>query len=102
MDIASPRRHTLGDLLRRSPQLLGSCFRDDERTAAAFEGGWFHAGDLATIDDEAAVLARCGEHLATFRAPERVVFVDALTENPGGKLPERAGRLHHQQPFAAG
>jgi acyl-CoA synthetase (AMP-forming)/AMP-acid ligase II len=27
-------------------------FHDDERTAAAFEGGWFHSGDLATIDDE--------------------------------------------------
>jgi fatty-acyl-CoA synthase len=27
-------------------------FHDDERTAAAFEGGWFHSGDLATVDDE--------------------------------------------------
>ena len=27
-------------------------FHDDERTKAAFEGGWFHSGDLATVDEE--------------------------------------------------
>jgi len=27
-------------------------FHDDERTKASFEGGWFHSGDLATIDAE--------------------------------------------------
>jgi fatty-acyl-CoA synthase len=27
-------------------------FHDDARTAAAFEGDWFHSGDLATIDAE--------------------------------------------------
>ena len=27
-------------------------FHDAEKTAAAFEGGWFHSGDLATVDDE--------------------------------------------------
>jgi fatty-acyl-CoA synthase len=27
-------------------------FNDPERTRAAFEGGWFHSGDLAVIDHE--------------------------------------------------
>ena len=158
---------TVGEIVHRSPQLLSGYFHDDERTAAAFEGGWFHSGDLATIDDEgyitvvdrkkdmiksggenvasreveetiyrlpqvsevavigvphprwveavtavvvvkagqqldeAAVLAHCGEHLAPFKVPKRVVFVDALPKNPSGKLLKRELRLHHQHVFAA-
>ena len=42
----------VGEIVHRSPQLLSGYFHDDQRTAAAFEGGWFHSGDLATIDDE--------------------------------------------------
>ncbi len=42
----------IGEIVHRSPQLLSGYFHDDERTAAAFEGGWFHSGDLATVDDE--------------------------------------------------
>jgi fatty-acyl-CoA synthase len=42
----------VGEIVHRSPQLLAGYFHDDERTAAAFEGGWFHSGDLATVDDE--------------------------------------------------
>jgi fatty-acyl-CoA synthase len=40
----------VGEIVHRSPQLLTGYFHDDERTAAAFAGGWFHSGDLATID----------------------------------------------------
>jgi fatty-acyl-CoA synthase len=155
----------VGEIVHRSPQLLTGYFHDDERTAAAFAGGWFHSGDLATIDDEgfitvvdrkkdmiktggenvasreveemvyrmpgvsevaviglphpywieavtavivpkagqaldeAAVLAHCGEHLATFKVPKRVVFVDALPKNPSGKLLKRELRRHHEQLF---
>ena len=42
----------VGEIVHRSPQLLLGYYHDVERTAAAFEGGWFHSGDLATIDDE--------------------------------------------------
>jgi len=42
----------VGEIVHRSPQLLQGYFNDPERTAAAFEGGWFHSGDLATIDAE--------------------------------------------------
>ncbi len=42
----------VGEVVHRSPQLMQGYFHDDERTKAAFEGGWFHSGDLATIDDE--------------------------------------------------
>ena len=42
----------IGEIVHRSPQLLQGYFQDDERSAAAFEGGWFHSGDLATIDSD--------------------------------------------------
>lgn len=40
----------IGEIVHRSPQLMQGYWNDAERTAAAFEGGWFHSGDLATID----------------------------------------------------
>src|SRR5262249_35873046 len=40
----------VGEIVHRSPQLLTGYFNDAEKTAAAFAGGWFHSGDLATID----------------------------------------------------
>ncbi|MEP1472519.1 MAG: fatty acyl-CoA synthetase [Halieaceae bacterium] len=42
----------IGEVVHRSPQLLSEYYKDPERTAEAFAGGWFHSGDLATIDDE--------------------------------------------------
>jgi fatty-acyl-CoA synthase len=42
----------VGEIVHRSPHLMVGYFHDDERTKAAFEGGWFHSGDLATVDDE--------------------------------------------------
>ncbi len=41
-----------GEIVHRSPQLLSGYFRDEEKTAAAFSGDWFHSGDLATVDSE--------------------------------------------------
>lgn len=42
----------VGEIVHRSPHLMLGYFQDDERSAAAFEGDWFHSGDLATMDEE--------------------------------------------------
>ena len=42
----------IGEIVHRSPQLLLGYYNDEERTRAAFDGGWFHSGDLATVDAE--------------------------------------------------
>ena len=163
-DVA-PDGASIGEIVHRSPQLLAGYFHDDERTRAAFEGGWFHSGDLATIDDEgfifvvdrkkdmiktggenvasreveeaiyrlpqvsevaviglphprwveavvavvvlksgqalgeAELLAHCNAHIASFKAPKRVVFVDALPKNPSGKLLKRELRRAHAALF---
>ena len=155
----------VGEIVHRSPQLLLGYFHDNERTAAAFEGGWFHSGDLAVIDaegyisvvdrkkdmiktggenvasreveealyrlagvsevaviglphprwieavtavvvqkpgaglDEAQVIAHCAAHLAHFKTPKAVLFVDALPKNPSGKLLKRELRQRWQAHF---
>ena len=49
--------------------------------------------------DEAEVLAHCNAHMAAFKAPKRVVFVDALPKNPSGKLLKRELRRAHAALF---
>ncbi len=39
----------------------------------------------ATLDEQ-AVIAYTREHLANFKAPRSVAFIDALPRNPGGKV----------------
>ncbi len=53
----------------------------------------------ASALDEAALLAHCALHLASFKAPKRVVFVEALPKNPSGKLLKRELRTAHVQLF---
>jgi fatty-acyl-CoA synthase len=42
----------VGEVVHRSPQLMSGYYKDPERTAAAFAGGWFHSGDLARQDED--------------------------------------------------
>ena len=44
-----------GELLARGNVVLKSYWDQPEETSAALDGGWFHTGDGATIDDEAYV-----------------------------------------------
>lgn len=41
----------VGEVVYRSPQVCEGYWEMPEETEAAFRGGWFHSGDLATIDD---------------------------------------------------
>lgn len=42
----------VGEIVHRSAQVTNGYFRDEEKTAAAFAGGWFHSGDLGYMDEE--------------------------------------------------
>lgn len=46
------RTGEVGEIVHQSPQLMTGYWKDAERTAAAFSGGWFHSGDLATVDED--------------------------------------------------
>ena len=73
---------TIGEIVHRSPQLLSSYYRDEEKTRAAFEGGWFHSGDLGIMDDEGYItvvdrkkdmIKTGGENVAS-REVEEVIY----------------------------
>lgn len=47
-DVAAGER---GEIVHRSPQLLSGYWEKPEETEAAFQGGWFHSGDVGVMDD---------------------------------------------------
>ncbi len=71
----------VGEIVHRSPQLLSGYYDDEKRTAAAFEGGWFHSGDLATLDEEGYItvvdrkkdmIKSGGENVASREVEEKI------------------------------
>jgi fatty-acyl-CoA synthase len=79
----------VGEIVHRSPQLLSGYFNDAEKTAAAFAGGWFHSGDLATVDDEGYItvvdrkkdmIKSGGENVASREVEETIYKLPAVSE----------------------
>ncbi|MDP7734140.1 acyl-CoA synthetase [Mycobacterium paragordonae] len=157
----------VGEIAHRSPHLMLGYLDDPDKTAAAFQGGWFHSGDLGYYDEhgllhivdrkkdmiktggenvasreveeiiyqhngiqevavfgvahpvwvEAVVaavvrrdgtrlteddlLAHCRRHLAGFKTPKQIFFVDALPKNPSGKLLKRTLREQFGREFTS-
>ncbi|GAB3770109.1 acyl-CoA synthetase [Ramlibacter monticola] len=79
----------VGEIVHRSPHLMLGYFHDDERTRAAFEGGWFHSGDLATIDEEGYItvvdrkkdmIKTGGENVASREVEETIYRLPGVSE----------------------
>ena len=79
----------VGEIVHRSPQLLRGYFNDPDKTAAAFAGGWFHSGDLATVDDEGYItvvdrkkdmIKTGGENVASREVEEAIYQLSAVSE----------------------
>ncbi len=79
----------IGEIVHRSPHLMLGYFHDDERTKAAFEGGWFHSGDLATIDAEGYItvvdrkkdmVKTGGENVASREVEETIYKLPQVSE----------------------
>lgn len=79
----------VGEIVHRSPHLMLGYLNDEPRTKAAFEGGWFHSGDLATIDDEGFItvvdrmkdmIKTGGENVASREVEEMVFRIPEVSE----------------------
>jgi fatty-acyl-CoA synthase len=79
----------VGEIVHRSPHLMLGYLNDAERTAAAFEGGWFHSGDLATMDDEGYItvvdrkkdmIKTGGENVASREVEEAIYHLPQVSE----------------------
>ncbi|MBS0404270.1 MAG: AMP-binding protein, partial [Proteobacteria bacterium] len=79
----------VGEIVHRSPHLMLGYFHDDERTAAAFSGDWFHSGDLGTIDDEGYIsvvdrkkdmIKSGGENVASREVEEMIYRLPQVSE----------------------
>ncbi|AIY44899.1 acyl-CoA synthetase [Mycolicibacterium fortuitum] len=158
---------TVGEIAHRSPHLMLGYLDDEDKTAQAFAGGWFHSGDLGFYDEhgllhvvdrkkdmiktggenvasreveevlyrhkgieevavfgvahpvwveavvaavvpragssltEEDVLRHCRGHLAGFKTPKQVFFVDSLPKNPSGKLLKRDLRQRFSLEFTS-
>jgi len=42
----------IGEVVHRTPHAMIGYLYDDEKTADAFRGGWFHSGDLGVMDED--------------------------------------------------
>jgi fatty-acyl-CoA synthase len=144
-----------GEICGRGPHELIMYFKEPQKTEEAMKGGWFHSGDIGTMDQdryitvvdrkkdmiktggenvstreveeaiyldkrveevavvgvshpkwveavtavvvprkgetiqEAELLELCKQHLASFKVPKKIIFVDALPKTPTGKILKR-------------
>jgi fatty-acyl-CoA synthase len=87
----------VGEIVHRSPHLLSGYYNDPVKTAAAFAGGWFHSGDLATVDADGYItvvdrvkdmIKTGGENVASREVEEMVYRLPAVSEVAVVGLPD--------------
>jgi fatty-acyl-CoA synthase len=79
----------VGEIVHRSPHAALGYYRDEEKTAAAFAGGWFHSGDLGVIDEHGYLtvvdrkkdmITPGGENVASREVEEAIYQLDGVAE----------------------
>ncbi len=79
----------VGEIVHRSPHLMTGYYRDPDKSAAAFAGGWFHSGDLGTIDAEGYIfvvdrmkdmIKSGGENVASREVEEAIYRLPQVSE----------------------
>jgi fatty-acyl-CoA synthase len=87
----------VGEIVHRSPHLMSGYYNDPAKTEAAFRGGWFHSGDLATLDEEGYItvvdrvkdmIKTGGENVASREVEEAIYRLGAVSEVAVVGLPD--------------
>src|SRR5205814_1852217 len=94
---------TMGEVVMRGNVVMLGYFQDPEATATAFEGGWFHSGDLGVRHPDGAIELRDrkkdiiisgGENISTIEVEQAVVSHPAVLEAAVIAIPdERWGEV---------
>lgn len=96
---------TIGEIVMRGNNVMLGYYKDPEATATAFEGGWFHSGDLAVVhpdgyvqimDRQKDIIISGGENISTvelenviYRHPDVLeVAVIPIPDSKWGEVPK--------------
>lgn len=80
---------TLGEIVMRGDNVMLGYYRDEAATAKAFEGGWFHSGDVAVMhpdgylqirDRAKDVIISGGENISTVEVEQALMSHPAVLE----------------------
>ncbi len=80
---------TMGEVVMRGNNVMKGYFEDPEATARAFEGGWFHSGDLGVMhpdgyielrDRKKDIIISGGENISTIEVEHAVVKHPSVLE----------------------
>jgi fatty-acyl-CoA synthase len=79
----------VGEIVHRSPHAALGYYNDEEKTAAAFRGGWFHSGDLgvmtedgylSVVDRKKDMIKTGGENVASREVEEAIYECAGVAE----------------------
>jgi fatty-acyl-CoA synthase len=79
----------VGEIVHRGPHAILEYLDDPEKTAQAFEGGWFHSGDLGVLDEDGYLIVvdrikdmikTGGENVASREVEEALYEHEAVAE----------------------
>ncbi|GAB3318860.1 acyl-CoA synthetase [Geodermatophilus aquaeductus] len=79
----------IGEIVHRSPHAALGYYADEEKTAEAFRGGWFHSGDLgvmtadgylSVVDRKKDMIKTGGENVASREVEEAIYELDGVAE----------------------
>ncbi|AXK37155.1 acyl-CoA synthetase [Streptomyces armeniacus] len=78
-----------GEIVHRSPHATLGYYNDEEKTAEAFRGGWFHSGDLGVMSEDGCLtvvdrkkdmIKTGGENVASREVEEAIYLLDGVAE----------------------
>lgn len=82
-------RGEVGEIVHRTPHAMLGYLNDPEQTAESFKKGWFHSGDLGTMDDEGYItivdrkkdiIISGGVNVASREVEEVIYLMDGIAE----------------------
>jgi fatty-acyl-CoA synthase len=80
---------TMGEIVMRGNNVMKGYYREEETTAIAFAGGWFHSGDLGVMHPDGYIELRDrakdivisgGENISTVEVEQAVLAHDAVLD----------------------